>query len=45
MRGREKYFSKEYEPPTEDFVDIDTSYLNIEESINKLLKYNKDSQL
>lgn len=45
MRGREKYFSKEYQPPTEDFVDIDTDYLSIEESINKLLKYNKDSLL
>jgi adenylylsulfate kinase len=45
MRGRENFFSKEYQPPTKDFVDIDTGYLSIEESINKLLKYNKDSQL
>lgn len=43
MRGRENFFSKEYQAPTKDFVD--TGYLSIEESINKLLKYNKDSLL
>lgn len=25
IRGREDYFAKDYEPPTEDFIDIDTT--------------------
>jgi adenylylsulfate kinase len=39
IRGREKYFVKEYEPPTENFLSIDTSNLSIEKCINKILRY------
>jgi len=38
-RGREKYFVKNYEPPTDNFIDIDTTELNIEECLQKI-KFN-----
>ena len=28
IRGRENFFTDEYEPPTEDFIDIDTTQFN-----------------
>lgn len=36
-RGRENYHVKNYEPPTENFIDVDTTNQTIEESTNKLL--------
>ena len=38
IRGREKNFAKNYEPPENDFIDIDTTNDSVEESITKILK-------
>ena len=38
-RGKENYHVKDYEPPTEGYIDIDTTNMSIEESTNKLLNY------
>ena len=38
VRGREKNFAKNYEPPENDFIDIDTTDDSVEESIVKILK-------
>ena len=40
IRGREKFFVNEYEPPTEDFINIDTTNKTIEECLN-LIPFNK----
>jgi adenylylsulfate kinase len=40
IRGREKFFVNEYEPPTEKFIDIDTTNKTIEECLN-LIPFNK----
>jgi adenylylsulfate kinase-like enzyme len=37
IRGREKYFAKDYEPPTEDFIDIDTGKLSEEASLDLIM--------
>ena len=38
IRGREKYFAKDYEKPIDDnFVDIDTGNLTIKESLDEIL--------
>jgi adenylylsulfate kinase len=37
IRGRESFHVSNYEPPTENFIDIDTTMETVEESINKLL--------
>lgn len=34
VRGREKFFVNEYEAPTENFIDIDTTNKTIEECLN-----------
>ena len=39
IRGRENFFTNEYEPPTEDFIDIDTTQLTIDQCLNKI-KFN-----
>tara|TARA_R110000744_G_scaffold89305_1_gene173696 strand:- start:1835 stop:2269 length:435 start_codon:yes stop_codon:yes gene_type:complete len=39
IRGRENFFTDEYEPPTEDFIDIDTTQLTINQCLNKI-KFN-----
>lgn len=36
-RGREGYHVKNYEPPTEKYIDLDTTNQTITESTNKLL--------
>lgn len=36
-RGREDYHVKNYEPPTEKYIDLDTTNQTITESTNKLL--------
>ena len=36
-RGREKFFAPNYEPPLENFVDLDTTHLNVEECVKKIL--------
>lgn len=37
IRGREKNFAKNYEPPENDFIDIDTTNDSVEESVTKIL--------
>lgn len=37
IRGRENFHVSNYEPPTENFIDIDTTTDSVEESSNKLL--------
>jgi adenylylsulfate kinase-like enzyme len=38
IRGREHFAVHEYEPPTENYLDLDTTNQTIEETTNKLLK-------
>lgn len=38
IRGREKYFVENYEPPIYDFLDIDTTNMTDIESINHIIK-------
>ena len=42
LRGREDFFVKEYEPPTENFLSIDTTDEFVEESVFKVLDYAKN---
>ena len=44
IRGREDFFVKEYEQPTENYLDIDTTNENVEESTKKILEYAKISR-
>ncbi len=37
-RGRENYHVENYEPPTENFIDIDTTNKTVDESFNELLR-------
>ena len=39
-RGREDFFAKDYEPPTDSFIDIDTTFSTVEESL-ELIPFNK----
>ena len=39
-RGRENYFAKDYEPPTKDFINIDTTSTTVEESL-ELISFNR----
>lgn len=36
-RGRESFHVVNYEPPTENFIDIDTTNVSIIDSVNKIL--------
>tara|TARA_B100001287_G_scaffold180211_1_gene151945 strand:+ start:647 stop:1096 length:450 start_codon:yes stop_codon:yes gene_type:complete len=36
-RGREKFFAKDYEAPTENFLNIDTTKKTIEECVDEIL--------
>jgi len=36
IRGREDYFAKGYEPPIEDYINIDTTNKSIEECVNEI---------
>ena len=37
IRGREKYFVEEYEPPKKNFLDMDTTHKSELESLNEIL--------
>lgn len=37
IRGREEYFVKEYEPPQNNFFDMDTTHKTEEASLNEIL--------
>ena len=39
IRGRENFFVKEYEPPTENYLSIDTTDESVEDSFIKVLNY------
>lgn len=38
IRGRENNFAKTYEKPTNDFLDLNTGKLSIEECVDKILE-------
>lgn len=38
IRGREHFAVNDYDPPTENYLDLDTTNQTIEETTNKLLK-------
>ena len=38
IRGREHYFAEDYEVPEEDFLDMDTTNISVEDCIIKILK-------
>lgn len=38
IRGRENYHVENYERPTENFIDIDTTNKTVDESLNELLR-------
>lgn len=40
IRGREHYFAEYYDAPTEDFIDMDTTDISVEECLAKI-PYNK----
>ena len=42
VRGREDFFVKEYEAPTEKYLSIDTTNESVEESTKKVLDYAKN---
>ena len=44
IRGREDYFVKEYEPPTEKYLRLDTTKDTVEESVKKILEYAENSR-
>ena len=37
IRGREEYFVDNYEPPTENFIDMDTTNKSVKECIDEIL--------
>ena len=41
-RGREQYHVKGYQPPLDNFVNIDTTYDTVEESFKKVVNYVKE---
>jgi len=38
IRGREEYHAIDYEPPTENYIDINTTNKTIEDSFDELIK-------
>jgi adenylylsulfate kinase-like enzyme len=38
IRGREHFHTNEYEQPTENYTDIDTTNIDIEESLKQIIK-------
>lgn len=44
LRGRENFFVGDYQPPTEKFLDLDTTYEDVEDSVKKVLDYAKNSR-
>jgi adenylylsulfate kinase len=39
IRGRENFFVKDYDPPTEDFIDLDTTNITVYECVNKIFDH------
>lgn len=42
-RGRENFFVEDYEPPTENFIDIDTTNVSIDVCANLIIEYAKNN--
>jgi len=40
-RGREHWHAKDYEPPLENFVDIDTTEDTVKQSVDKIIRREK----
>jgi adenylylsulfate kinase len=38
IRGREKYFVSDYEQPTIDFIDINTTNVSVEDCVKQIIK-------
>ena len=38
IRGREHYFVEDYDPPSDDFLDLDTTNISVDECIDKIVK-------
>jgi len=36
-RGREKFFAENFEPPQENFLDVDTTSVSVEECVRRIL--------
>ena len=39
IRGREHFHTDEYEPPTENFIDVNTTNISPQESLNQIIKH------
>ena len=37
-RGKEKFFAKDYEPPQENFLDVDTTNITVEACIDRIVE-------
>jgi adenylylsulfate kinase len=44
IRGRENFFVKDYEAPTEKYLSIDTTNESVDESVKKVLDYAKNTR-
>jgi adenylylsulfate kinase len=44
IRGRENFFVENYEPPTEDYIDIDTTNVDVKVCTDLILEYAKNSR-
>ena len=44
VRGREDFFVKDYQPPTENYLDIDTTNISVDVCKNLILQYEKNSR-
>ncbi len=38
IRGRENYFVSDYKQPTDNFIDIDTTNVSVEDCVERILK-------
>jgi hypothetical protein len=37
-RGKEKFFVEDYEPPQENFLDVDTTNVSVEACIDRIVE-------
>jgi adenylylsulfate kinase-like enzyme len=44
IRGRESFFVENYEPPTENYIDINTTNVDVEVCTDLILEYAKNSR-
>jgi adenylylsulfate kinase-like enzyme len=41
IRGRENFHVENYQQPTENYLDIDTTNISVEECLNQIISYAK----